>query len=339
MKNRMSCIKRNRICLMGVASLFSAILLLSACTDSKYDVVDKFPVDKQLKGERVTKLDSCFACYGVTYNDGYYVFTQKGNYSFRIFDTSFNEINQICVRGNGENEWLAPYATGQFDTYNGQKSFYVLERPMHTLRLCTLSDGNRVDVEDFSGKDIADLRYVFCTGDKTYIGSQDNDGRKLFTYDAKTKTLTEFEHEGVETDECKIGKQDLLQTLATYSPEKHRLAVTYFSFPLLVMRDSDGNVVKTVRIGEDWPHYTDKNFEDANMWIIGVSSDKDNVYLLYDDPALPKEMSVLAFDWEGKPVARYHIARAMAFAVNNDNHTILTINEDESNGMCSIYNY
>lgn len=336
----MSCVvKGNGAYLMSMTFLLSIIFLLSACTNSKHDAVDKFPVDKQLKGERVTKLDSCFACYGVMYNDGYYVFTQKGNFAFRIFDASFNGINQVCARGNGENEWLAPYATGQFDTRNEQKSFYALERPTHTLRLCTLSNGDRVDVEDFSGMDIADLRYVFCTGDKKYIGSQDEDERKLFCYDANAKKLTEFEHEGAETGECKAGKQDLLQTLATYNAEKRKLAVTYFSFPLLVIRSSEGDVVKTVRIGKDWPLYTDKNFEDANMWIVGVSSDDENVYLLYDDPALPNEMSVLVFDWEGTPVARYHIARAMAIAVNKDNHTILAINEDESNGVCSIYKY
>lgn len=63
--------KGNGVYLVSVKFLLSVVCLFIACTNSKHDVVDKFPVDKQLKGERVTKLDSCFACYGVMYNDGY----------------------------------------------------------------------------------------------------------------------------------------------------------------------------------------------------------------------------------------------------------------------------
>lgn len=341
MQNQMKkiSVKQNRVHWWCMPFLLLAVFLSNACTDRKYDVVDEFPVDEQLKGEMVTKLDSCYACYGVMYNDDYYIFTQKGDYAFRICDSSFNEINQVCARGNGKNEWLAPYATGQFCTSKGQKNFYVLERPTHTLRLCNLYDGAQVDIEDFSGSDIADLRYVFCTGDKTYIGCQDAGERKIFNYNAKTKILTEFEHEVMGIDDCKAGESELLQTLATYNEGKNKLAVTYFSFPLLVIRDASGKAVRYLQIGKDWPMYTDKNFEEANMWILGVASDNNNVYALYDDPALPKEMSVLVFDWEGIPVARYHIARAMAFAVDSGKRTILAINEDESNGVCSIYEY
>ena len=171
---------------------------------------------------------------------------KKKDSFFHIYDHAFHEINHVGVQGRGNNEWIAPFATGQSERQKGRLGMYILERPSCTLRLWPLNGDERPMSEHvLKHHDLASIRYLFKTGEDTFIGASDDNECNFFCYDAKTKRLERRPHpKCTDIGSSQKCAQLLLQTLATYNPVQKRVACTYFSFPLLVIRDDGGNVLR-----------------------------------------------------------------------------------------------
>ena len=283
-----------------------------------------------------------YTAYAVAYYAGNYLFTQKDSSFFCVTDTGFNTPHYLAIKGHGNQEWMAPLVTSQYEGKKDDARFYVLERPEHTLyTLSFQGNGKRKQVEDFKKcKVITDIRYVFKTADNEYCGALDYDSCNFFTYNSKSGKYKIFNH----PTECQLnvegqGLQQLSQTLACYNSKRKLVAISYFSFPMIVIRNTDGTIKKCIQIGSKWPRYNKKNLEDTHEYFLDICSDDKYIYALYDDPRKEKEVSVLVFNWDAQPVARFHIARAIAFTVNSDAHTIVAINEDDSHGQLTIYKF
>lgn len=301
--------------------------------------IKEFPVERTLQGSIVHDLDSLYSAYSISLSSDYYVFTQRDSFFFAVYNTSFQKVCETARKGHGSKEWMAPYVTGQQGVYGGEKYFYVLERPTHKLFMLSFrKDEQPVLVEDFKKIGERDFRYVFQTSPTTFIGSFDNETCDFFVYDKQKRSLKTKGQPELGISSFKELGHLLAQNIASYNNKTQKIAIAYFSFPLLLIRDLKGNVVKEVRF-DDWPKYTSDNIYDASDYAIGITSDAENIYVLYDGAKRKEQMSILVFDWNGNPKQRLNINRSVAFAVNKQQNYIIAINEDTQKGVCTKYSF
>ena len=319
--------------------LLAIIVLATLCSCSKNtNRISTFPIEQTLKAKPANTPGNLISAYAVTFVNGYYVFTQKDSMAFRVLDTKFHEVCTLARKGHGDNEWMAPYFTSQYAVELKCSYIYVLERPDHSLyKIPVLKNGKRILVESFKNRDITGIRYAFQTGNRQFIGALDEGNCNIFTYNAATNQVSKIPHSDVIGEVNKQYSQYLLQTQAAYNSKQGKLAVTYFSYPLIEIHDKGGKTLRSIVVGNSWPKYSDNNFSTAHNYFLDVTSDDDYIYALYDDPEKQQTCSLLVFDWQGNAVARYYIARTLSIAVNRQNHEILAINEDDSKALCTIY--
>lgn len=288
-----------------------------------------------LKGEIVHELDSMYSAYSVHFAAGHYIFAQRDTFFFSVYNQAFKKECELARKGHGANEWVAPCATGQQVIKGGKLYFYVLERPSHKLFLLPLDkNAQPILVEDFRKAGGKDFRYVFQTSSDFFVGSLDNDDCDFFVFNKQKAAFNTKKYKELDISSLKGASHLLSQDIATYNEKVGKTAVAYFSFPILLIRDGDGNIMKEIKFGE-LPQYTRENMEDAPLYVLDIKCDEDNIYLLYDDPKYKSKMSILVFDWNGNPKERLWIKRSVAFTINKN--MILAINEDIKQGVCTKY--
>lgn len=323
-------ISKMQICILLTGAMFT----LCGCRQHN-ELIVKFPKEYALRGKIVHELDSMYSAYNVKFIAGRYIFAQRDSFFFSIYNQNFKKEGELARKGHGADEWIAPCATGQQVIKGGKQYFYVLERPIHKLFLLPLDKSAQpILVEDFKQADGKDFRYVFKTTSDTFVGSLDNDDCDFFVFNRKKATFNAIEYKGLDISSLKGGVHLLSQNIAAYNEKFGKTAVAYFSFPVLLIRDEEGNVVKEIKFGEQ-PQYTSENMDDAPLYVLDITCDDGNIYLLYDDPKYKDKMSILVFDWKGNPKERLWIKRSVAFTINKNK--ILAINEDMKQGVCAEY--
>lgn len=324
-----------------IAAAVSATLL-SSCDKKEY-VITEFPIDKELKAEPIKQLDSLVNAYNIVSNGETYVVQTAGTeYNFRAYDSSFKELNTFGHTGNGHDEWRSAYPSGQTTKDKDGNLFYVMETTAHKMYTLPLDGkGQRKEVADFDIKDAFGMKYAFEIAPGRFAGAIDDDNEYKFTiFDNKTKNKTEFPHPDFKFFlKSRMTSQILMQTRGTYNVKAEKIATTYFSYPLVVIRDTEGNIIHTMQIGDKWPEYNEQSAAEMRVTFLGCTSDEDYVYALYDDTTRPKESSILMFKWDGAPVARYHIDKARAFAVDSKNKRFIVLKADDSHGACNAYSF
>ena len=318
-----------------ISCLIFALLFLFSCQDD-VTVVSKFPVEKTLKSEPAANMDSLYSLHDVASDGARFYFSQKRKSRFFVVtDNDFNIKGELCVSGHGRGEWTAPMMAGQFGIYGGKDCAYILERPSHTLYAQPVDGSERMKMEDFRSRDIASARYAFQTGDGVYAGAQDDMKCEFFVFDSRGKYVKSFPHPAVDMNSVGDMSQMLLQTRATYSHAAGRIAASYFSFPLLVIRNADGSVVATLQVENSLPQYSHDNVGDSHLYFKDIESDDKYIYALYSSPSHDDRDFVLVFAWDGTPVARYELAPAVGFAVDSAGRRIVAIND--SGGKVVVY--
>ena len=319
-----------KIACVHLATLLSILLpaLFCSCSNDS-SVVTMFPTEKKLKADAVDMHDSIYSAYAIMSDGSNYILTQKRSDNFFVVTNStFKKTGELCAAGHGNNEWTAPIATRQFCTHNGEECIYVLERPSHTLYMQPVKGGDRIKDEDFNIRGLTSIRYTFKTSDNTYIGALDDNKSETFVYNKTTKEIKSFPHPLIDMDEVGDMSQMLLQTNATYSPTVQKMAACYFSYPIIAIRDSNGNITSAIQVEKDLPHYNHENAGDSHIYFKDIQSDNKNIYALYSSPSSSTCDYILVFTWSGEPVAKYAISPSSAFTVANKGNRIIAIDEE-----------
>ena len=324
---------------VGAVALCVSMLLAGCQPSTRQRVVDKFPTEKALTASPVPALDSMYRAYGIsTVGNKYVVVCKRAERFFYVFDSSYRQVAQFATPGNGHDEWLAPMATGQYTERNDTVMIYVLERPTNQLYLQPLAnDAKRQRVANLSIKGVGQLRTVFLKGANDYVGVEDD--AQCLPITLKDGKKTALEHPVPDVDKLGARSNMLLQTLSTMQRAGQKWASCYFSYPMVVIRNMDGSLVSTLKIGNQWPRYTSDAQKEPFFYCVDMCSSEQAVYVLYNMPGHDNESYVLAFSWDGDPLARYRIRRSVAFTVNEAARKIVAINDDDSDGMFSEYKY
>lgn len=323
----------------AMCAYFMAIFFFLAGCDTKTNrIVEKYPLEKSLKAKHVNKMDSLYTMYAVVTDGNNFLFSQKKKAKFFVTaDNGLNITGELCPAGNGHGEWNAPIATGQFGKHESVPCAYILERSTHSLYMQPTDGNNPTLVESFKSKDIASIRYVFRVSDDSFVGALDDDKCEFFTYRKTDKHFKTFEHPIPNTEKMGNMSHTLLQTLATYNNNDGRIAICYFTFPLIVIRSSEGKIEQTIQVEKTLPQYTEDNAIEPHFYFKAIKSDSRYIYALYSPSEQSLKEYILVFSWTGDAVAKYAISPSMDFAVDSRNSRFVAI--DDETGSCVEYKY
>lgn len=318
--------------------MFALLLLLGGCSENTNKIVEKFPTEKQLKPIKIHNLDSLYSAYSIVTDGNVFLFAQKKKSKFFVVtDNRYNITGELCPAGNGHGEWNSPIATGQFEQHESLPCAYILERSTHSLFLQPTNGEAPTLVEGFKTKDITSIRNVFKINENSFLGTLDDDNCEFFKYDKSTQNVTRFSHPIPDTGNMGDMSHMLLQTLATYNESEQKIAISYYTYPLIIIRDTDGNIKCTLQMEKSLPHYIGDAEADPHLYFKAIKSDDKYIYALYSPDEQSTNDYILVFSWSGDAVAKYAISPAMDFAVDSNGKRFVAI--DDETGLCVEYRW
>lgn len=328
-------------CKLRAWVMLITIFVCGACSND-IKIISDFPINQKLNGHHIKALDSLYNAYSITKLEDKYLLTLKGEDNFVcICNNNFRIIKKCLKKGHGSNEWIAPLVTGQSTNIKGETYAYVLERDknkLYAININSLLD-TPIKIEDFSDKQLYGINYVYRTEDQKYIGSKLVELAEQFTYDTKNNITQPIRISSMDPSMFSANKFELSQTLATYSNARRKLAIAYFSFPVIHILDDNGKKSITLQLEKNMPKYTRKNAFSPHSYLVDICSTRDYIYILYDNPEYKQGMNILVISWSGTAVARYDVPRLTCFTVDEDNRRFIGIQEDDTKGVGFEFKY
>ncbi len=329
----------NRISIFRAhASAWAIILIMCitciSCTDNIKIIMD-FPVDEQLQEHSIVQLDTMYTSYSVTKLADKYIFgIKKDEYLFCVYDDSLNFLYKMMRFGNGHGEWIAPMPTGQMLSLENKTYASFLERQHNILYGVNLDDpiSSPIKMEDFNHTKLYGTNNIYSIDKNKYIGTRLHTECEVILHDATTQTLSTLKPKAMYSNFFASNPFELSQTITTYSDKRKALAMVYFNFPRINIISSDGKQNITLQIGKEMPQYTNQYSKDPHYYFIDICSTDRKIYALYDEPQKPHEMSILVFDWEANPIARYRVPRLVCFTHDEDNNRFIVQAENDTHG-------
>lgn len=298
------------------------LFFLISCTPDKETYVGHFPVEMKLKGEAVVKMKVYPDIVSISYVGDKYLCRRRGRYFYTLFSAGFDSITSLAPKGHGKDEFLAPLYCGQY----GEDHILLLDRPKCTLYRVAITDlRQRQSVAKIPSSFGVEPRFLFQVGKDKYLGADDHKGCPVFTF----SSADEFIDTKVQPDVLPSGSVDseLCENIAVYSASQRKMAVAYFNLPVLCFRDAEGTIVKTILV--DNVSSIQKNGMGGEYFTCICATPK-YVYALYagsGEIAKKGRQSVMVFDWNGQPKAKYQIDAALYLAVDENDRCLIAINE------------
>ncbi len=235
-----------------------------------------------------------------------------------IIDNSNNTISISPDMGKREDGYYASYMPYPFISDNGvihvvgqdDCEIFTVENDTAFVRTRQhLMDGNSIVPFPLSQY----VQDVYMTNPDRYvfIGREPNGGRQY----AMTADLTTSKIDTIRQISISPELQTWMPNAGemVYSAKHNRLAFAYKLHPVVDIFDTDGKIIKSVKIGEDTfdPNTLEEaDFEELNiMHTVDVTATPDYIYALnwacnYSDAA-NFAPTIYKIDWNGKVIDRY----------------------------------
>ncbi len=319
-------------------------LLICGCTKriaTPYHIVEQFPTEQRLEGEPIPQLDDCLGIIDIGTAGSFLICKEhKTTYHFAIYDSVFRKIGHWGRRGRGAGEYLAPIYYGQCEMAAGLVRIFLWERILQELYTVDI-----IDTTDSTGLKLSskfsiprgsklEPRILVRKDENTFFGVSDWMDCRFFSCDST------FRNPAIASPVFAFDNpiaHEICQSCYGVKPDKTRIAIAYFNMPQIDIRTSDGTIVRTVFWDRIRPP---QELDPDNLATYCYKADADDrfVYVLCDDPdsETSGRNSILVFDWDGTPVAKYSILRASSFAVDKQRRRIITVNMNQTNSLYSI---
>lgn len=334
-------VKINKCSQYHVIVILALALLLGSCSkrvETPYIVIEDFPVDSTLSPLPLPQLDELPGIYDISSVGDYYLCTEKKtDYFFTLYDSDFVRICSFARKGKASGEYIAPVYTGQyFKTEDGTR-LHIYDRALQKFDIWQIpSDGSDVElISSFriSNDSTIEIRVLYESLDRTFFGVSDIGDCRFFNADSTFSDIKYFDN--VLKFRLTHSVHEISQTSCALSPGWNRVAIGYYNFPQIDIREPRGNIIRTVFI-EKILRPEDVDFQQIRDYCLEIEGDKNYIYALWKEPGVAGSTSLLVFDWNGNPVARYGIDKADSFCVGPDN-SIVAIDYDKDCMTCSRY--
>lgn len=327
--------------LLTAAFIAFCAISCKSLPDNPYTIVESFPVEKMSTGEPIADIDEHIGLFGIKDAAEYIVCTQwKQDYFFKIFDKDFRFCGEICMRGNGPDEFLAPIYFGQYEIEDGDTKIWILERPSARFMKINLSEtlgSNKPIVEtEYDLHKYQGLlpRNLFFINDDLLFGTNDDELCETFVLNPRNDKLSYNDH--AMSFSITPYTHSLSQNMITLKPDKTMSAACFFALPQIDIYTSDGKRIKTVFYEKIVvPQKIDVT--DIRDYYSQIYSTDEFIFALYRD-LIEKdsyENYIHVFSWKGEPLASVKISTASDFFFDDNGKNIVTVDFDaETNAVC-----
>lgn len=278
----------------------------------------------------------------------FFVYEDEDGYGQRLLrravaDTKSHTLRVSPDMGKRENGYFISYMPYPFITDNGSMriisqddcEIFTLENDTTFVRTKQFLMSNDSKVPFRISQFVQD---IFMTGPDKYvfIGREPNGGRQYaMTADLTTSRIDTIKqinisHE-LQTWMPNAGKM-------VYSGKHNRLAFAYKLHPIIEIFDTDGNIINSVKIGDDTfnPKTLDEaDFDDLNnLHTVDLTYTPDYIYALYWGfkyaDSRQSNPTIIKLDWNGNIIARYSdLAGPLYRIAAKDDSTIIGWNGNE----------
>lgn len=320
------------------------LFIFFSCQEKKKILlIDNFPQEIDLQGERINSFDATLGAISIFVTDDYWILQKrKSNYFFDVYSKKEGKkVLELGLRGQGPDDFLAPIYVRQFDKNNlwifdrANSGFYQIniEESVLNNHIVLSKKTYFRSVLDNQARD------MFVIDAHRYMYSKDVGNCAYWVYDDKTK-----QHHAIPNEyEAPIPQEYeylLSQKMTVYNPQSKQFASIYFSYPKIEFGDVDSGIFKSIgykkeitSTHENSVQHTDDTYFDA------VERTDKYVYCLYNDSGTPGEKSkILVFDWDGNPICLYKLSGYYTeFAVGQDDKTLHALNYEDEKGIVTIF--
>lgn len=323
------------------------LLLLYSCgprVKGPQVVVKEFPVNVELTGVPLSQADDHIGLYGAHRAARYVVCTQyKQDHFFKIFDSELRLCGEVCRKGRGPNEFLAPAYFGQYAVEDGDTKIWVLERPSERFIKINLSETlrhNRLTVEhqyDLSRYKGLEPRNIFHIDDETLFGTNDDELCATFVVNP-TSGAVQFNDHALPFPRS-AHTHMLTQNAATLKPDGTMIASCFFSLPQIDIYSSNGKRINSLFFGK----VVDPRTVDTSVvrgYYDQICSSNEFIFAMYKMPTGEDtyDNHIHVFDWTGRPRASLKIGAAYDLCFDSERGNLLTVDYDAEIDIFTSYN-
>lgn len=324
--------------------LLAALIAAAGCSrvDAPHEIVKEFPVDITLPGKQLAGFNDRLGLIDIDAIGQYMLCREhRTEFFYSLYDSESNLLQQFGRRGRGPGEFLAPEYTGVHTAYADSLILHFLDWATGTgYRLKVDKNGIKAEEEfNFSAGTGTSARAVYHRPGIGYFGVSDDMDCKFFCTGEDFGNYRTFSN--VLEFPQDLSAHEIAQSDCCVSQDLTRIAIGWFNFPQIDIRSADGTIIRTIFIGQIIRPQDIKPGE-AEDYFLKLTAYGGHIYALFNDPASPGESSILVFDWEGTPLARYRIDTASSFTVGDSagsNGTTITTISDGFNGELKCMQY
>ncbi|MFV0588351.1 hypothetical protein [Bacteroides reticulotermitis] len=340
--------------LLQLTTLMAMCILILSCQKERPAsnasiVVNEFPINLKLTPTIAPEFDEEIGLISISKVGKYILATKaKQDYFFTIFDSEHTKLIDICRKGNGPNEFIAPIYLEQYEVIGGETKIWVLERVTNTFCLINIEQTIKekelvIDNQyDFHKLNKTELRHLFQINDSIFIGTaqcSESLEFKVTIFNIKNNAVTPKDNFLPFIEDAPAQNYQLTQNWLSLKPDKSAFVSSFSQIPELDLYKISGErylslFYKEILTPADLLK-TDASVErnelgqtyatDSYIYVLSTESKEQGVYEYY----------ILVFNWDGKPIVRLKIAAADSFFVDEESRKIYTVcfEKDEGNVM------
>lgn len=339
-----------------ISKLLSSILvcfLLFFCKNEQkikgnYSIEKNFPINIELNGIPIPEFDVEIGLFDIKKAGKYIITTKrKQDYFFTIFSSDYNKITDICSRGNGPNEFLAPIYLGQYEIANEETKIWILDRVKKRFVLInidkTIADNSLVIDKQYDLSLIAemDTRNLFYINDSLLIGSSDYEECKVLLYNLNNNKTTLLENLLEFPKRIMESTFYLSQNCMALKPDKAAFVSAFYSMPEIDLYKISGERYSTIFYKELLmpKQIINKDPGISRSYFKDIYTTDNHFYLLSTESKTEEEHDyyVLVFDWNGKAIAKLRISASDSFFIDDETRKIYTLYYDKEEENVMVY--
>lgn len=306
--------------------------LIGCRLEKSSDNNSRFAHEITLDGDSVM-IDTIAGVVGAVraYDDSYILFLYDSDNFLMIADSTFTPVAYSAPKGQGPSE--VQWVTSEYGYPCGRDSFHVFDPYSKRLYRTDLS-GAPLDEVFTPGESLiaASPRALLPMSDGHFAGLYGTSRYGMFDYDPENDSINIWPV-GVEELEAKKDERTnysvtSLRSMA-YEPTRKLVGEIYGKIPVAVIHNEDGSVYGVIRSG-DMPDIDLIKEEDKEEYH-HIRMTTNYIYLLHGDA----ECSIIAYDYDLKPVAKMSIRPASHFDVDAGRRRFVAVdpNSDSTNIM------
>jgi len=323
--------------------LFIVTIMACNTTPHNHVIIQKLPNTQKLHGYSTTKFDNEFGIIALYTTENYYICqSHRTDYHFFIYNKKdTTKIGDLCPKGRGANEFIAPIYLSQYVLENQETKIWILDRA--TSRFYKINiDKSIKENKTYIEKSISIRHYhknyvreLFQLNDTLFLGTDDQHLCKHFLLNTRDSVIQYLEADTKFAPA--INPFTIFQNVSTYNVNSKQIATSYFCLPKINFINVHSKSMKIIHYKTHINPLKITQKQENEEFFHTICSNPQFVFALYNHESNENKSSILVFTWEGNPVCEYIIPYATHITFDQTKNTIIAININKEKEIVTLY--